>query len=375
DTSHWGVQAGFGHASRLYLSRGDNGESQGGISKRVMPMVGRGETTFSRSGSAEEGESKGTWDLSTTYSMMGEFKLGEHGPTMGIGSGFRYGVQYAGQASEFNRVNIEFMPIMFQLGGSDASTRAGNDNDTEMGGAGLGQAWYSMAHGWAVRYALNGTISDPLERIKNSPYHGLVDGNPNSGHSGAMQNIPVIEAGAAAAGALGDSVSPAALNSNTGMFLGFLAARTLGDTVSVAAGGGASQAAGGAGILGSARLLGYLAAGMESPASRRMLTDKEIERRGLWVNSASWALNSAALLIGMAADSDVMMKAGVGANMHISLSPDAIDGTLVDSTEVGAMFDGVSGQKDGSRAAIVAHHHLRGAPLYTSVGVASPALL
>ena len=377
NSSHWGIQGGFGRSTRSYSYFSNSGNMAAALNVTTTPLIGIGFTTISPSDRELEGEvfdfdqkSERTWDLGTAFTVLGEFRPWGRGPTLGIGPSFYFGTRYAGEGSEFNRLSLELM-LMLQVGYGDASVRGSE----RIGAMGIAQGLFTMFHGWLARDHMNKILSGPNEALSN--YGPLVGGD--SGDRGSMANVPVLEASAAVASGLGNPLD-VPLRTNTGWYWGFLALRTLGGAIFLISDGDAGKSGGLAdGLLGSARLAGFAIAGMESPDKRAQLSDETMERREIYINLAAFGLNTLAALLGAAAESDPLMQGGAGANIQVGLSPDPLDGTMVERTDIGYVPTTLlSGDKSGSRAGVLIHKSWRDFPskdfqLFSSVLFLSPA--
>ena len=374
DSSRWGVQFGFGRSSKShpYFNKAGNLVVAPVVS--AIPLIGRGSTTISPSNRELEGElfafdgiSETTWDVGTAFSITAEFHPWGRGPVVGVGPSFYLGTSYAGEGSEFNRLTLELM-LTVQLGYGDASVRGGE----EIGPMGIAQALYAMGHSWLARYLMNKVISDPNQALSD---YGLL---PGGGDRGSMANVPVLEASASFASGLGNPFE-VPLRTSTEWFWGFLALRTLGGALFLLSDGNAGKAGGVADVLGSARLAGFAMADMESRNKRILLSDETMEHREMYINLAIFGLNTLALLLGAAADSPSIMQGGAGANIQLGLSPDPLERTMVERTDIGYVpATLLSGDKSGSRAGILIHKSWHDVPsqdfqLFSSVLFLSPA--
>jgi hypothetical protein len=326
--------------------------------------MGVGNTTMGGGSRELEGDtynfgtaSKRTFDVKTNYSLMGEFPFMDRGRAL-IGPEFAYGVQYAGEYSEYNRVGLELM-LTLKLGYGDASALAGGDADTPLGAMGITQGLYAMFHGWMQRYAMNQALSSPQEQLDS---YGL--GTTSGGDRGSMANVPVLEAGAAFAGGMGGAMTPA-LRSGAGWYWAFLAAQTAGGAGFLFSSGDAGKTGGLSDLLGSARLLGFAIASIEEPDKRLALPSEMVRRREMYINLVSYALNTIVMLGGGLGGSDVVSKAGIGTNLQVAFSPDPAERSMTESTQVSLVpATYVSGGgKSGMRSGMRVHQSWRDVPL------------
>lgn len=372
ETSHLGIQFGFGHTSRKYPYFNDSGDYVANLSIGQTPLIGGGKTTVSPS---ELGEvSATTWDIGTAYSAMGEFRPWGRGPTLSVGPALYYGVQYEDEDSEFNRVKLSLM-LALQIGYGDASVRAGTDADMELGPMGIAQGFYSLFHGWAARFAMDKVLSEPQDALSK---YGLP--TSSTGDRGSQANLPALEAAAAFLGGTGSSAT-VALRSPPWGYWTFLAAQTLGGGLFLGLGSDASKGAGLADLLGVVRPGLFKIADIESPSARRSKDDDTIERREVYVNLASFALNTAVMLLGgAAAGSDIAMSGGASANLQVAMNPDPIERRMVERTDyVWVPITCQGGSKNGSRAGISIHKSWHDWPwpslqLFSSTTFLSPSL-
>jgi len=107
---------------------------------------------------------------------------------------------------------------------------------------------------------------------------------------------------------------------------------------------------------------------------------ENVEARQMYVNLASYAANTAVMLIGAAADSEIAMSGGAGANMGVSMTPDPVEGTTVERTDFGYVpYSAYWGERNGNRAGIIVHKSWHNVPsesfqLFSSAMLLSPML-
>lgn len=376
ENSHRSVRAGFGRVRRFspYFSGGDLVAAP---SFATTPTIGKGKTTSTAPTRELDGESysfgteeQETWDVGTSYAFALEARPWGRAPAILIGPAFYYGVKYAEDGSIYNRVDLEFIPVRIQVGNLDAT----DDASDELGPMGIAQGFYALLHGLGQRYLVNRTLADQKERLAN--YNIKVG---EGGDRGSLENLPALEAGAALMGGMGNPQAAALKSGRVGFWV-FAAAQAAGGAIFLyKVDGTANNTAGAADLLGSARLLGFPIAGIETPDKRRMPAD-EVERREAYINLAGYALNTAVMLFGANQESGVAMMSGANANVQVALTPDPIEGDLVENTSVTyAPKTFLSSDKDGNRGGIIVHRSWHDIPskdvqLFSSVAILSPAL-
>ena len=345
--THWGLMFGFGRISRLTPWFGKDGSLSGSLNFGVTPLIGGGQTKLGGGSQTLDGETfdfgsqkSGTWDIKTNYSLMAEFRPLERGPTILVGPEFAYGVQSTGDYSEFNRVGLELM-FTIKLGYGDNSTLPGATVDTKLGAMGISQGIYSMAHGWINRYMMNKTLSDAQEAL------GDYTGAGDTADRGSLANVPVLEGSAAFLGGIGGGGMTTALRAGSGWYWGILAAQTAGGIGFLFSDGSSGVSGGVSDILRSARLAGYAMGGIESPDKRLALSSEEIVRREMYINFASFALNTAMMLGGGLGGVDSLATAGAAANIQISFSPDSAERGLAEASQMSLVPVSISGDKNG----------------------------
>lgn len=378
DHSHWAFRLGFGNSTRAFTHYGKDGDYRLSLNVGSTPMLGVGSSTISRAPYELDGEtfdfeetSDRTFDIGTSYFLLAELRPGKRFPAFKIGPAFHYGLQYAGEGSEFNRLKLEFM-IMASVGYGDASTVSGTDADMELGAMGIFQGFYGLGHGYVQRYVMIKSLLQPMEALDE---YGLTD-TEGSDDRGSMAGVPFLSAAASVMG--GPSLSPA-LHSGKGWYWGFAAAHAAGGLFLISD----STDAKGAGLgdlLGTARLLGYAIANIETPDARFAKESAEVQRREMYLNLASYALNSVVFFIGAAADSDVAIIGGSSANNSLVMSPDPIERGMAESTSYGYIpYTGYWGKRSGNRAGMIIHNSWRDVPhpnfqLYSAMTFVSPMM-
>ncbi len=381
DHSHWAIKGGFGRLVRGPVYFGDEGDYRVGLIIGSVPMIGRGSSTISQPDRQLDGEtysfedtSSGTWDIGTNYLLMGEFRPWGRGPVLTLGPQFRYGLQYDEDGSDFNRIKLE-MGIVAGMGYGDESTQSG-EADVEVGALGIAQGMYAMGHGFIQRYMFDKTITQPMEILDE---YGLLD-NEGASDRGSMADVPFLQ-GASALMSGSDSSTAAQLRGGSLWFWLFAAARTGGNAIFLASGGDGSKIGGLSGLLGSARLLAYPIADIEEPDERIELPDEDVEQREMIIDLAAYGANTAVMLIGAAAGSDVAMMGGSQANNGVSLSPAPTGRKTVERTDYAyipySFYSGSEGE--GNRAGIIIHNSWHDLPLddfqlYSSVLFLSPMM-
>ncbi|HPQ81844.1 MAG TPA: hypothetical protein PLZ86_09015, partial [bacterium] len=345
--THMGLMFGFGKISRIAPWYGSDGSMAGSLGIGVTPLFGGGQTTLGGGSQTLDGETfsfgedkAGVWDIKTNYGLLAEFRPMERGPTILFGPELAYGVQSTGDYSEFNRVGLEFM-LTLKLGYGDNSSLPGPTVDTKLGALGISQGAYSMAHGWIQRYLMNRTLSDAQEAIGD--YAGA--GDPDS--RGSLANVPLLEGAAAFLGGAGNGGMTTALRAGDAWYWAFLAAQTVGGAGFLFSEGSAGMSGGVSDLLGSARLAGYAISGIQSPSKRLSLSNEEIARREMYVNFASFALNTAMMLGGGLGRIDSLASAGAAANIQVSFSPDMAERGLAEASGMSIVPVSISGDSGG----------------------------
>lgn len=365
-------QVGFGRLGRSLPSWNRNGNLTAALLSGSIPMMGGGQSTASSSDRTLDGDtfssgSSGsrTFDIGTRYMALGEIRPWGRGPVLYLGPELMYGVQYAGENSVFNRLNIE-LRIVAGMGYGDASTRDRGNLDVELGGLGKAQAFYQMLHTALQRYAMAKVLSDPADEL---------GGGATQGNSGAFINKPMLEAVSPFAGALSSPLTPA-LKSGSPWFWALAAAEAAVAGSSFAYGSQSASVGGVTDFLGIARLMAYPIARISTPSERLVLGSKIVDRRETYINLGSFALNTGLMLAGALAGSDTLARAGENANIQLAGQPEATQrGSLVDRTDVTiSPYTIVRGERSGNRGAVNIHKGWRNSIMFSSLSLISPQL-
>ncbi len=355
DHQHWAFRVGLGKTTRNATYFGDEGDFRLSLNISAVPMIGVGSSTISRDDYELDGEtfsfedaSSKTFDIGTNYSLMAEIRPAGRFPALQIGPAFHYGLQYAGEGSEFNRVKLEFM-ILASVGYGDASTVGGADADVELGAMGIAQGIYALGHGYLQRYLFDKSISRPMAALDE---YGLTD--PEGAEDrGSMADVPFLSAAASIMG--GPSLTPP-LRAGKGWYWAFAGAHALGGGLFLAADSDDAKAGGVGDLLGTARLLAFAMADIETPGDRLEKDDSEVEKREVIIDLASYAANSLVFLIGAGTGSEIATVGGISANNSVALSPDPTDRGMVERTDVGWVpYSAYWGERNGNRAGIIVH--------------------
>lgn len=383
DHFHWAVMAGLGRFSRSYPHFGDDGNFNAALAVGTTPLMGGGVSTISRGNVEVDGEtyefddsSSNTFDIGSNYFVGGELRpFGGRGPVLTIGPSLYYGLQYAGEGSEFNRVKLELM-FMANVGYGDASAISREESEGEIGAMGIMQGLYMAGHGLIQRALYDKSISKPMEALDE---YGLLGDDGDAENRGSMSDVPLLSAGAAfLAGSSGTNST--ALRAGEMWFWAFSAINAGGGVYFLAQGSDAAKGSGLADVLGTARLLSYAIAGINTPSERLAMLPEDSEARQMYINIASYALNSAVMLVGAGTNSDIAMSGGAGANMGVAMSPDPVEGTTVERTDIGYIpYTAYWGQRNGNRAGIIVHKSWHDLPsenfqLFSSAMLLSPML-
>jgi len=378
DHSHFGFRLGFGKTRRVASFFGEEGDFRFSLNTGSVPMLGVGKSTISREPYELDGEtfefedsSETTLEIGTNYPLMAELRPGGRFPSIKIGPVFHYGLQYAGEGSEFNRVKLE-LSIMASIGFGDASTMGGADADFELGPAGIVQGFYALGHGYLQRALLVKSLMQPMEALDE---YGLTD-TEGAEDRGSMAGVPFLSAAASVMG--GASLTPA-LRSGSGWYWAFAASHAAGGLFLISD----STDAKGAGlgdIMSTARLLSYAIADIESPEARMGKDSAEVEKREMYINIATYAAGAIVFIAGGAAGSDVAVIGGTSANNSIAMSPDPIERGMVESTSYGYIpITGYWGERSGNRAGMLVHNSWHDVPhesfqLYSELLFLSPMM-
>lgn len=366
-------QVGFGRLGRSLPSWNGSGDLTAALLSGSIPMIGGGQSTASSSDRTLDGDtfssgSSGsrTFDIGSRYMALGEIRPWGRGPALYLGPELMYGVQYAGENSVFNRLNIE-LRIVAGMGYGDASTRDRGNLDVELGGLGKTQGFYQWLHTALQRYAMAKVLSDPAGELGG--------GGTPQGNSGAFVNKPMLEAVSPFAGALSSPLTPA-LKSGSSWFFAFAAAQAAVAGSSFAYGSRSASVGGVTDFLGIARLMTYPIAGISTPSERLVLGSKIVDRRETYINLGSFALNTGLMLAGALVGSDTMARAGENANIQIAGQPEATQrGSLVDRTDVTiSPYTIVRGERSGNRGAVNIHKGWRNSIMFSSLSLISPQL-
>ncbi|MFH1830584.1 MAG: hypothetical protein ABH871_07400 [Pseudomonadota bacterium] len=380
--SHFAIKAGFGRMSRGPVYFGDEGDYRVGLITGSIPMIGWGSSTISQPDRTLEGEtysfedtSSNTVDIGTNYLLMGEFRPWGRGPSFMLGPQFRYGLQYDDEGSDFNRIKLE-MGIMLDIGYGDASFQSGKETDVEIGALGITQGLYAMGHSFLQRAMFDKTITQPMEALDE---YGLL-GNEGATDRGSMADVPFLSGASALMGGA-DSSATTQLKAGKAWFWIFECARAGGNALLLATGSTQAQAGGFAGLSNATKLIAYPIAGIEAPDKRLSLEPNDVEQREMIIDLVAYGVNTAAMLIGAAAASDMVMLGAGQANNTVAMSPDPLDRNMVERTDYGyipySFYSGSEGS--GNRAGIVIHNSWHDFPLenfqlYSSVDFLSPMM-
>lgn len=351
---HLSFKLGFGQYSRFVPQFDDNGFFRFAIFGSTTPMIGAGSSTISQPGRTMGGETfpggeskTRTWDLSTRYIFGGEIRTG--GDVMiKLGAGVDYGIQFDKEGSDSNRVVIA-APIVAEVGLADWSSATSGNTDAEVGTTNIIYALYSMGHGWAQRYMFDKTVSQPMEALSK---YGLI--SPSSDPA-SMYDVPLLKAGAAFTGGMGNPLATP-LRTNTGVFIALTAMRAVGGAAFMATGSTDGRAGGLADLSGSARLLGYAIAGIETPEKRSSFSPDEVRSRQKYVNMGTFILNGGMMVIGAITKSDVLMRGSGNSDVQLGMSQDPINNDMIERTDVGYIPTSLySGTNSGHRGGVLIH--------------------
>ena len=382
--SHWAVMFGLGRFERSYPRFADDGDFVAALAVGTTPLMGVGGSTISRGDVTVDGEtykfddaSGRTFDIGTNYFFGGELRpFGGRGPVLTLGPALYYGLQYGGEGSEFNRVKLELM-LMASVGYGDGTSISREESEGEIGAMGIVQGLYAMGHGFAQRMLYDKAINKPMEALDD---YGLLGTGDDAQNRGSMWDVPLLSAGAAFLAGTSTPLTPA-LRAGEGWFWGFGALNTGSGIYFLAAGSDAAKGSGLADLMGSTRLISYALAGINTPSERLAMLPEDVEARQMYINLASYAANTAIMLIGAAANSDIAMSGGAGANMGVAMTPDPVEGTTVERTDIGYIpYTAYWGERAGNRAGIIVHKSWHDLPseniqLFSSAALLSPMLI
>ena len=342
---HQGIQAFFGKSKRSFPLYNKKNELIASFNTISKPMIGigwmsvdGGDQTFMQGTSEEETLSLGskkskTFMIGSETGARGEFRPFGRGPTFGIGPSLYYGVQYAGEGSDLNRIGLELM-FMVDIGWGDTATKAGGNADTELGGMGIAQGLFTFGHKLTSRYYMNAALLGPMEDVDDyGPFFDeqkSTDSNSKqdtpadeqkSASRDSMQNTPVVEAAPSfMSGMSNDLETP--LRGGEIWYWIFGGTELLGGIGFLAGSKGDEGKIGGfSDILSVLRLLGYFIANIHTPKKRLSLADSKVEAREIYVDLATFGANTLIAAIGGAAENDVIAKSGTRANIKYRSIP------------------------------------------------------
>jgi hypothetical protein len=347
---HTAGMLGFGRFVRNASYFNADGDFKAALSTGTIPQVGVGSTSLG-------GERTKTFDLGTTYALMGEVRpWGGRGPDFRLGPMLHYGLQYGGKNSDANRVRLEFM-VAAEVGYGDASARSGTDADTPLGPSGLAYGLFQLGHSFVLRYLFDRAITAPMAALGD---YGLVGGTPQAGR-GSLYDIPLLQAGAAFLGGLGSPLTPT-LRAGGPWYWGFTALRAASGTATIATASPDGRGGGVAELLTTARLLGYAATGIETPSKRLSRDPDAVVRREQYIALASYGLNTLFMVAGGLGSQGALAGGGSTANVGLALSPDPVGREMVERSDYGFAYSFYHGQMKANRGGILIHKAWRDFP-------------
>jgi hypothetical protein len=375
---HHAYRFGFGKMTRRSSSYSDEGNLRLSFIAGATPMVGKGfstitrdDYTFSDGETLSFGETSGeTTEVGTKFAGAAELRPGGRFPTFEIGPAFYYGIQYGGEGSEFNRVNLELM-FLATIGYGDASISNDGEIDGQLGAMGIAQGLYALGHGYLQRYYFDKAVTQPLEALDD---YGLA-GSSGASDRGSMADVPLLSAAAAFSG--GPSFSTP-LRAGSGGFWAFAGMQAVGGSLFLASESKNAKAGGAGDLLGTARMLSFAIADIETPEHRFARDPADIAKREMRLNLVHYAANTALFLIGASSNSETAMVGGASANNGIAATPNPIERSMVESTDYAWVpTTAYSGKRTGNRAGMQIHNSWHDMPsehfqLYSSILFLSP---
>ncbi len=383
ENTHWGLALSFSKIKRSHAHYDRHDVFDMALNTETKPYIGFGESTIGqpdRDYLGEETLSFGkkvgkTFDIGSETALRGEFQpWGRNGAAFSVGPAFNYGVQYSGEGSEHNRINLS---LMFQLsiGYGCGSVRGGPEADRDLGAMGLTQGAFTFGHKLVSRWGMNAAVNDPMDALTDHLGEETLNA---SNDRGSMVNTPIIQAAPSFMGAMGNDLEVPLRAGPIGYWI-FLGAYAAGGAGFLASDGDAGKSAGVSDLFGVGRGLGHAIAGTHTSEKRRHMTDAEVTWREAAINGTMFGLNTVFGLIGAGTGSDVLAAGAFGANTNIALSPAATGRNTIERTDYAYGISGVFGSKRGMRAAVVVHKSMADFPtskwqFFTESIMSSPQL-
>jgi len=287
------------------------------LSTASQRLVGYGSSYF-QNPYEDGGAGEDTFDLSSSTYLLGKVRLGSQ-VWLELGPGLSYGVQYAGEGSEFNRLQLAFM-LQSRIGWNAESTVSAKDRDTYVETAANISAFYAMMHSYALRYALNNTLTNPQNDLEDYGF----ESNMGSEES-ALDTVPSYMFASTLLGGLSSSLETP-LRSKA--YWGYFAMHLAGGLAFLTMEGEAAKQGATGDFLGAARLASYAMAEIESPGRRIGMGEREKALREGYLNIANFSLASGLLGFGQAFNADPISGAAAGSGMSIASSPNQITDML-----------------------------------------------
>lgn len=390
DNFHWSVMLGMGHHHRMAPFFDGSGGIWGAVYSQTTPLMGFGSTTSGlpdRTVGGQEysfGESDAyTFDISTQYSFGVEFMPVDHFQLQ-IAPTLNYGLYYAGEASEWNRMNIEFM-IMAAIGYGDNS-HIELHHDREATSWEISYRTYAKLHGIVQSVLMNKVLNDLAETIVD---YGMPIGGRDPG---STEDLRFLQAASGFLGGMGQAASmeyfwrvgswnplPLALEGAGGILLIALAD------------GNSGRGAGTGDLFNALGMSIYMMMGADTPAEREALGDREnsklltalLIREG--INALGFLIGG--LVVNENAESDfgwTLLSGTGGANFGLAFTPAPSDSDTIARTTysyIPASYYGAHLEDDlgefemsGSRSGFLITNSLNDWPLYTETMFLSHAV-
>lgn len=349
-TSHRSILLGLGNEHELESHFGKEGNRAISLTMESQQLIGWGETERSNAYTGEGTGGEGTLDMSSSVFLNAKVGLGKQFE-LNIAPGFLYGVEYDGEASDYNRLRLALM-MYASLGWGATNITGANEADVKVGPAADVTEFYKIAHAALMRGLINSTLSDQQQAVEE---YGL-DAGGESG--GPLAIVPTFMAASALISGLTDSLGTP-LHSD--LFWAFTGAYAVEGMAFTAMEGDAGRIGGISDLLKAARLSTYAMAGIESVEGRGRHSDEENELLEEYANLGSFLFNSGFLAVGQGLDSDVVETGAADANIRVAYNP----GQATDMVEDLYIFPGWAALSD--RAALTFHNSWRHLPLASGV--------
>lgn len=345
--SHRSILFGTGHESTRYTYYDRFAKPRLAIATLSQRVFGYG-TSHIGNPYEDGGASSATFDISNSTYLLGKVRLGGQA-WLDIGPGFTYGVQYAGEGSDFNRLQLALM-FQARIGWNGESNVSGEYKDTYLGAGADVQEFFNILHGFGFRYCLNSTLTHPQDAIGDYGF--------DSSGGGPLEMVPSFMFATSLLGGLTGSMEvPLRSKAYWVYFATYLAG---GITFSIFE-GKAGRTGGVGDFLKAGRLASYAIAGISSPGDRGGMPEREKEMREEYVNIGNYLLSSAVLAVGQGLDIDILSGAATGSSLNLVTIPDQIT-DMVEQTYYIPGYAAVS-----NRAAFTIHNSWKHIPMFSGM--------